>query len=86
MRTSKLAHLHLIYTGINWLVNFKEIIAFIVRDLRDVSKHSVCGQDAKFVGAFANFRKATVSFVMSVCQSAWNNSAPTGRILVKFDI
>ena len=33
---------------------------------------------------------ATVSFVMPVCPSAhpstWNNSAPTKRIFVKFDI
>ena len=29
---------------------------------------------------------ATISFVMSVCLSAWNNSVPTGRILMKFDI
>ena len=33
-------------------------------------------------------RKATISFVMPVCPfvrpSAWNNSAPTGRILIKF--
>jgi hypothetical protein len=26
------------------------------------------------------------SFVTSVCPSAWNNSAPTGRIFMKFDI
>jgi len=31
-------------------------------------------------------RKATVSFVMSVRPSAWNNSAPTGRLFMKFDI
>ena len=31
-------------------------------------------------------RKATISFVMSVCLSAWNNMAPTGRIFMKFDI
>ena len=28
-------------------------------------------------GALAKLRKTTVSFVMSVCLSAWNNSAPT---------
>jgi hypothetical protein len=32
----------------------------------------------------------TISFVMSVCPSvhpsAWNNSAPTGQIFMKFDI
>ena len=35
---------------------------------------------------FANLRKTTISFVMSVCLSAWNNSAPTGRIVMKSDI
>ena len=46
-----------------------------------------------FLGAFAELRKATISFVMSlcvsvrllVCPSTWNNSAPTGRIFMKFD-
>ena len=36
--------------------------------------------------AFIKLRKATLSFVMSVCLSAWKNSAPTGRILMKLDI
>ena len=44
-----------------------------------------------FLGAFANLRIATVSFVMCVCPSsvsvsAWNNSAPTGRIFMAFYI
>ena len=39
-----------------------------------------------FLGAFAKLRKATVNFVVSVCTSAWNYSAPTGRILSKLDI
>jgi hypothetical protein len=30
--------------------------------------------------------KATVSFFVSVRLSAWNKSAPTGRIFMKFDI
>jgi hypothetical protein len=34
-------------------------------------------------GAFAVV-KSTISFVMSVCPSACNNRAPTGRISVKF--
>ena len=37
------------------------------------------------LGTFAKLRKAAISFVMSVCR-AWNNSAPTGRISVKFDM
>jgi len=39
-----------------------------------------------FLGAFAKLGKATVSFIMSVCLSAWSNSAPTGRNFMKFDI
>jgi len=42
-----------------------------------------------YLGAVAKLRKATVSFAMSACLSvrlfAWNNSAPTGRIFMKFD-
>jgi len=39
-----------------------------------------------FLGAFSKLQKATVSFIMSVRLSAFNNSAPTARILMKFDI
>jgi hypothetical protein len=39
-----------------------------------------------FVGAFAKLRKAAMSSVMSVRLSAPNNSSPTGRIFVLFDI
>jgi len=35
-----------------------------------------------FVCVFAKLQKMIISFVTSVC----NNSAPTGRIFVKFDI
>jgi hypothetical protein len=41
----------------------------------------LCGQSVEFLGAFA-----TISFVMSVRPPAWNNSAPTGLIFMKFDI
>ena len=50
----------------------------------------VCGRQngtgTGFLGAFAKLRKATISFVISVCLSAWKNSAPIGRIFMKFDI
>ena len=43
-----------------------------------------------FLGAFAKFRKATISFVMSVRPSvrlsASNNSTPTERIFIKSDL
>jgi hypothetical protein len=34
----------------------------------------------------AKLKKANISCLMSVSLSAWNNSAPTGRIFLKFDI
>jgi hypothetical protein len=39
-----------------------------------------------FLGAFAKLRKATITFVISVRPSAWNDSAPNGRIVMEFDI
>ena len=38
----------------------------------------------QLLGAFAEFRKATISFVMSVHLLAKNNSTPNGRMLIKF--
>ena len=37
------------------------------------------------LGAFAKSRKGTINFI-NVRPSAWNNSAPTGRIFMKFGI
>jgi len=39
-----------------------------------------------FLGAFAKLRRGTVSFFPSVRLSAWNNSAPTRRVFLKFGI
>jgi hypothetical protein len=39
-----------------------------------------------FLRTFAKLWKATISFVMSVCPSSLNNSAPIRRIFMKFDI
>ena len=44
----------------------------------------------EFLGTFEKLQTATISFIMSVllpfCLSAWNNSAPSGRIFMKFYI
>jgi hypothetical protein len=41
----------------------------------------------QFLGAFANYLKATASFVISVSvRQFWNNSAANGRIFMKFGI
>jgi len=39
-----------------------------------------------FLGAFAKVRKAAIRFVMSLSLFAWNRSAHTGRVFMKFDI
>ena len=45
---------------------------------------------ADFLGVFAKLQKATIRFVclsvrLPIPSSAWNSSAPTGRIFMKFD-
>ena len=44
------------------------------------------GKNKYLLDAFGKLRRATISFVMSVRLSACNNSAPTGRIFMEFDI
>ena len=52
---------------------------------RQIDTHtSVSPLSAVVLRAFAKFLKATISFVKAVRPSAWNNSAPTGRMLMKF--
>ena len=40
---------------------------------------------ATFLGAFAKLRKAIMTSVVSLCLSAWNDSATTGRVFMKFE-
>jgi hypothetical protein len=42
--------------------------------------------DAAFLCEIVKVRATTVSCFRSVRRSAWSNSAPTGRICIKFDI
>jgi hypothetical protein len=53
---------------------------------RDAIKWISLTSLVSFLGAFAELPKSPISFVTCVCPSAWNNSASTGRIFVKFDI
>jgi hypothetical protein len=41
---------------------------------------------SQFLGAFAKSQNVTVRFVVSVRPPAWNNSARTGQIFIKFYI
>jgi hypothetical protein len=55
---------------------------------RRSSSHSC--KSHQFFGAFAKFRKTIISFILSACPylrpSAWSNSAPSGSVLMKFDM
>jgi len=54
------------------------------------SPYNVGDYEGRVVGRVREIAKVTVSFVMPVCSSAhpstWNDSAPTKRIFLKFDI
>ena len=45
-----------------------------------------CISFVRCLNTLAKLRRTTISFVMSVRLSAWNNCVPTGGILMKFDI
>jgi hypothetical protein len=68
------------------------ILLFVIKFYLDILLYfyTSCYYLILFLGAFAKLRKATISFVMSVCPSVSqitvNNSAPTGRIFINFDI
>jgi len=49
-----------------------------------LSSLRVCG--LVFLDAFTKLQKPTISVLMSLCPSAWNNLAPTGQIFMKFSI
>jgi hypothetical protein len=66
--------------------NIKKCLRFVYGVCVCVCVSYDCQNRQKFLSAFVKLRKATVSFVMSVRPFAWNNSIPTGRIFMKFDI
>jgi hypothetical protein len=59
----------------------------VCSDTRVNMKYSLWSKGREFLGAFTKLRKASIGTVMSVCPSVRieNNSAPTRRILTKFD-
>jgi hypothetical protein len=61
--------------SINWLVFITELecVYCAVRS-------------SYFLGAFVELQNATISVVMFVRPSVWNNSTPNWRIFIKFDV
>jgi hypothetical protein len=51
----------------------------------DIIPQSFSEAVVRFCSHVRKTAKATISFVMSVCPSAFNNSASTRRIFIKFD-
>jgi hypothetical protein len=45
-----------------------------------------CQTHFRFVGTFTNVWKVSITFIMSVGPSTWDNSAPTGDVFIKFDL
>jgi hypothetical protein len=67
---------------------YREIIG-VCSQIHTKHINTLCGRNVEILDAFAKLRKATVIFVMSVCLSVClsaRNSAPTGRMFMKFDI
>ena len=56
---------------------YREIIA-VCSQIHTKHINTLCGQNVEFLGALTEMRKATISFVLSVRVSAWNNSPPLG--------
>jgi hypothetical protein len=69
---------------IYWLVNSDKYRLINYNALH--SQYSIAYLRYQFLDTIAKLQKATISFGMSVCLSARNNSAPTGMIFVKLDI
>ena len=68
---------------------YRELIA-VCSQIHTKHINKLCGQNVELLGAFAKLRKkTTIISVMSVRLSlyppAWNHSAPTGQIFMKFD-
>jgi len=60
-----------------WDSNFLDKTNLIIR---------IRNKPYSLLGEFAKNRKVTTNFVMSVCLVAQNNSIPTGRIFMTFDV
>jgi len=73
--------------ALNFLAGF---LKSLPQTLTQNSQRLYCITLVSFKALFAKLRKATISFVMSVCSSVhlseWNNSALTGQTFIKFDI
>jgi hypothetical protein len=74
--------------GVN-LARYKGVVywtivqAVYILHCHETSGGTLC-PTKRLLDAFAKLLKASISFVINVSLSAWNNSAPTGLIILKF--
>ena len=64
---------------------YREIIA-VCSQIYTKHINTLCVLNVQLLGAFVKLRNPTISFVMAVRPSVWNNSARTGRIFTKFNV
>jgi hypothetical protein len=64
---------------------YRQIIA-VCSQIYTKDINTLYGQNVQLSDAFANLRKANNSLVMSIRPSARNNSIPTWRISMNFEI
>jgi hypothetical protein len=85
-RVPKMWPIKILFATLIWIL--KAHIKLQTYTLTEIVRRKVILRitDSHFLGAFEKLRKETIRFVMSVRLSAWNNSVPTRRILIKFDI
>jgi hypothetical protein len=70
--------------------SFRILSVVVLKEKKNFQCNNQIG-NFKFLCVFTKLREVSVSFVMSFCPvklalSAWNNLAPSGQILIKFDI
>ena len=62
----------------------RNLLLFCVRST--IGHRKLAGKLLFLKALSRNWEKTTISFFTSVRPSAWNNSAPTGRIFLKYDV
>ena len=62
-----------------------DLTEFLARHLH-ISIQKLYLMNHHFFPAIVKLRKAIINCIMSVSMPAWNNSVPTGRVFVKFDM
>jgi hypothetical protein len=76
-----------LYITSGWMMGQLPYVCAKFKHNTECYKHKRLCLTEALLGTFAKLQKVTVSFVVSVCLSAWNSLAPpTGRILMKLDI